>query len=308
MNDEFGVIRRSSSESVGLIGVGLVGTALADNLIAAGYGVVGFDIDGDRLGCLESVGGEPAASASEVGGKVNRVFLALMNSDIVRDVVEGPHGLMEAQSPPSYIVDCSTGDPEQTVRLASRLRERNVSLLDAPISGSSEQIRNREGVFMVGGETEDFEACKDLFEAVAKQFYHVGPSGDGAKAKLASNLILGLNRLVLAEGLVFAERLGLETGPFLALLKKTPSYSCAMDVKGRKLVDGDFTPQSKVAQHAKDLSIILKYAERLGQPLPLTDTHKNILDAAIDAGDGDLDNSAVIRQLRRIAKPRSARD
>ncbi len=154
---------------------------------------------------------------------------------------------------------------------------------------------------MVGGDPDAYEACKDLFGTIAKRFFYVGPSGHGSKAKLASNVVLGLNRLVLAEGLVFAEKLGLDLETFLPLLKETPAYSCSMDVKGQKMVEGDFEPQSRIFQHNKDLEIILRYAGAAGQPLPLTQLHKEIIESAIEAGDGQLDNCAVIRQIRRLA-------
>ncbi len=287
-------------EAIGLIGVGLVGSALAENLLGAGFSVVGFDIDGDRLRWLEEAGGEPASSAREVGERTGRVFLSLMTAEIVRQAVEGPQGLMRAKSPPSHVIDCSTADPEETIALAGRLREKNVSYLDAPVSGSSEQIRKREGVFMVGGDPAAFEACRDLFDAVARRSCYVGLSGDGSKTKLASNLILGLNRAALAEGMVFAERLGLDLKTFLPLLKKTPAYSRAMDAKGRKFLEEDYAPVARLVQHAKDLDIILDHAGRRGQPLPLASVHKDLLDAAIRAGDGDLDNCAVIKEIRRM--------
>ena len=289
-------------EPIGLIGIGLVGTALADNLLNAGYSVVGFDIDPGRCKTLRKLGGIGALSPLEVARQASRVFLSLMSTETVRDVLEGPAGLLKAESPPRYVIDTTTGDPEETARIASRLRQGEVFFLDSPISGSSEQIRQREGVPLIGGDRAAFDACKDLFSAIAKTFFYIGPSGDGSKAKLASNLILGLNRLALAEGLVFAQRLGLNLKAFLSLLKKTPAYSCSMDVKGEKMVEEDFQPESRMSQHRKDLEIILQYAEKSGQPLPLAQLHKDIIEAAIKAGDGNLDNCAVIKQIRRLAE------
>jgi len=104
---------------------------------------------------------------------------------------------------------------------------------------------------------------------------------------------------VLAEGLVFAEKLGLELEVFLQLLKQSPAYSVAMDVKGDKMIHGDFTPQSRILQHHKDMSIVLKYADAAGQDMPLTKVHLDIMESAIAAGDGELDNSAVIQEIRR---------
>ena len=153
---------------------------------------------------------------------------------------------------------------------------------------------------MVGGDKKAFEECENLLNLVTNQYVYMGASGSGSKAKLASNLILGLNRLVLAEGLVFAEKLGLDLPAFLELVKETPAYSRAMDVKGKKMVEGDFTAHSKIAQHHKDLTLIIDYASRAGQPLPLAGVHKEILEQVIARGKGDLDNAAVIEEYRRM--------
>jgi 3-hydroxyisobutyrate dehydrogenase-like beta-hydroxyacid dehydrogenase len=288
-------------ENVGLIGIGLVGAALAENLNRAGYFVVGCDIDSSRCRHLEKMGGRAVSTPREVAANVRRVFLSLMTTDIVRAVLMGSDGVLQAHKPPDYIIDTTTGDPDGTVEIARQLEKQNIRYLDAPISGSSQQIRNREGVVMVGGRHDAYRRCHDLFGAIARDVVYIGPSGSGARAKLVSNVILGLNRLVLAEGLVFAERFGFELSAFLELLKKTPAYSCAMDVKGQKMIDGDFSPQSRVAQHFKDLKLSLRYAEKLGQPLPLTRLHKKILADMIAAGDGGLDNAAVVKHFRRLA-------
>jgi 3-hydroxyisobutyrate dehydrogenase-like beta-hydroxyacid dehydrogenase len=284
---------------VGLVGLGLVGTALAESLLARQFKVVGFDIDAQRRADLEKSGGLWANGPAEIAGRVKRVILSLPDTDAVEQVVEGPEGLLAAHSLPAYIIDTTTGDPDRTTALAARLAQKGIAFLDATISGSSEQVRKREAVFMVGGNKGAFEKCKDIFDALAQKVFYLGPSGCGSKAKLASNLILGLNRLALAEGLVFAEKLGLDLRAFLELLRATPAYSAVMDTKGGKMLTDDFTAQARLRQHHKDVSLILKYAEQVGQELPLSKVHLDVLQEAIAAGDADLDNSAVIKELRR---------
>jgi 3-hydroxyisobutyrate dehydrogenase-like beta-hydroxyacid dehydrogenase len=287
-------------ETIGVIGIGLVGTALAENLLKSGFDIVGFDIAEEKRVHLEQLGGKAAVSSKDVARQTNRFILSLWNTEVVKDVIEGPDGLLQSEIKPKYIIDTTTGDPEQTEALAQRLLDQNIHFLDATISGSSQQIRKREGAFMVGGNRAAFDACCDIFKMLAEKYFYVGPSGSGSKAKLASNVILGLNRLVLAEGLVFAEKLGLDLKTFLPLLQATPAYSCAMDVKGQKMVDNNFAPQSKITQHNKDLDIILEYAQKTEQELPLTRLHKKILEDVIAAGEGELDTSAVIKQIRRL--------
>ncbi|MCH7559468.1 MAG: NAD(P)-dependent oxidoreductase [Planctomycetes bacterium] len=288
---------------IGLVGLGLVGTAMAERLLAEQFEVVGFDIDSTKCEHLEQLGGKALGSPAEVAEQVKRVVLSLPDTDVVLQVVEGTGGILEAKTLPRYIIDTTTGEPDETAALAQRLAEQDIYFLDAPFSGSSQQVRDKEIIFMVGGDKKAFEECKDIFDALGEKVFYVGESGNGSKAKLASNLILGLNRLTLAEGLVFASKLGLDAQGFLELLKVTPAYSAAMDVKGKKMLDGDFTAQARLRQHHKDVSIILKYAEKAEQELPLSKVHLDVLEKAIAAGDGDLDNSAVIREIERRIKP-----
>jgi len=293
-------------ETIGLIGIGLVGTALAENLLAAGYQVIGFAQSAASREKLARLGGRAAGRPGQVAEEAARVILSLPDSDVVNRIVSGPGGLLGAGSRLRLVLDTTTGEPERTEALAAQCAVHGVLFVDAPISGSSEQIRRRQGVVLVGGEPAAYDACLDLIRAVADRHYYLGGPGAGSRAKLASNLILGLNRLALAEGLVFAERLGLDLPAFLEMLKTTPAYSCAMDVKGEKMLRGDFAPQSKVAQHHKDLRIILQYAAKAGQELPLAALHKEILEQAMAAGEGDLDTSVVLQGLRRMRRRESA--
>lgn len=289
---------------VGLIGIGLVGTALAENLLARGFPVVGYDLDAGRRAELERRGGVAAASPAEAASRAPRVLLSLRDSATVLAVLDGLQGLLRADPLPRFVIDTTTGDPETTEGIAARLAGHGIRYLDAPLAGSSDDIRARDAAFLVGtGTPEDFAACADLFHAITERAFPLGPPGSGARAKLVTNLVLGLNRLALAEGLVFGERLGIDPAELLALLKATSSYSRAMDIKGEKMLTGDFTPQARLAQHRKDVGIILATAEKRGQPLPLSQAHRDVLDRAIAAGDGDLDNSAVIRELRRQRRP-----
>lgn len=115
--------------------------------------------------------------------------------------------------------------------------------------------------------------------------------------KLVVNLVLGLNRAVLAEGLTFAKRLGVSQQDALKVLKAGVAYSRIMDTKGDKMISGDFTPVARLSQHLKDVRLMLAAAARTGQRLPLSETHRELLERAEQLGLGALDNSAVIRAI-----------
>jgi 3-hydroxyisobutyrate dehydrogenase-like beta-hydroxyacid dehydrogenase len=284
---------------IGVIGLGLVGTALADILLARGCKLIGFDTDTQRCAQLREQGAVIADNPCQVASQVDCLILSLPDSAVVDQVLTSPGGVLESETLPAHCIDTTTGDPEDSVRFAGLCAGQGMAYLDATISGSSRQIAAREAVFMVGGDNTAFTQCQSLLHILSDKVFYLGLSGSGSCAKLASNLILGLNRLVLAEGLVLAEKLGLDLDRFLNLVKETPAYSRAMDVKGQKMLDQDFVPESRIRQHHKDVQLIMQYAKRHDQELPLSKVHLGILDQALAAGDGDLDNAAVIRELRR---------
>jgi 3-hydroxyisobutyrate dehydrogenase-like beta-hydroxyacid dehydrogenase len=290
-----------ATHPVGVVGIGLVGLALVERLRAAHIKVLGYDIDAARREALRAANGVVAASANDVFGSCDNVVLALPDGAQTTAVVRDALPVMSAGL---RIVDCGTGDPEQAVALAVRLAARGVRILDAPLSGSSQQIREGVAVMMIGGDRETVDALDPVLAAIAPRRFLLGPPGSGARAKLATNLLLGLNRAALAEALVFAESMQLDLRVFLDLVRATPAYSRAVDAKGQRMIDGEFAPpQSRIRQHRKDVGLMLAAAQQAGHALPLTALHAVLLDAAIADGAGDLDNAALIDTLRHWPLP-----
>jgi 3-hydroxyisobutyrate dehydrogenase-like beta-hydroxyacid dehydrogenase len=282
----------SNLEPVGLIGTGLFGTALAERLLADGFPVVVYNRTRAKADPLLELGAKWSDNPLE---DCRRVIFSLFTTEQVGQVFDR----MAARPLQSRIVlDTSTSNPQQTVALGTRLAGTGVRYLEAPFSGSSEQTRNHQSTAIVAGDLEPFQACQDLWECLAAKTYYVGAWGNAAKMKLVTNLVLGLNRAVLAEGLVFAEASGLKMEDALQILLNSPAYSRIMDAKGPKMVDGEFTPQARLAQHIKDVRLILGEAARGGLALPISAVHLDLLEQAVAAGLGELDNSAIIRVIQ----------
>ena len=284
----------TSPPAIGLIGLGLMGSALADRCLADGQPVIGWDIDAERRTALRERGGAVARDAQEVLGSCTRVLLSLPSHREVGDVVRAAHASLVRGL---TIIDTTTGDPASTEEVAKELSERGVSYLDATISGSSAQVRAGSATVMVGGDPASFEACSDIFALIGPQTFHTGPSGTGAKMKLVTNLVLGLNRAALAEGLAFAESIGLDPDLSLAVMRGSLAYSRIMDTKGERMVRRDFVPDARLSQHLKDVRLIVESGRQAGLPMPFSTVHRAVLEEAEAAGCGDLDNSAIIKVL-----------
>ena len=287
--------------AIGLVGLGLMGSALADRLLAAGQPVLGWDTDAERRTALHERGGGVARDLQEVFGSCSRVLLSLPTHREVGDVVQTAGA---ALSRGLTIVDTTTGDPASTEELARTLNERGVVYLDATISGSSAQVRAGSATVMVGGDTASVEACSDVFALIGPQIFHTGPAGTGAKMKLVTNLVLGLNRAALAEGLSFAESIGLDPNLSLAVMRGSLAYSRIMDTKGERMIRRDFVPDARLSQHLKDVRLIVDRGRQAGLTMPLSTAHCAVLEEAEAAGYGDLDNSAIIKVLVAVNRDR----
>jgi len=285
--------------------MGLLGSALTESLIKAGFTVRGYDTAPDRVREHEARGGVPARSPADAARGATVVMTCLMTADIVRDVLLGPDGAIDAAEPGLVVIDNSTIHPDASAALAGLLAQRGIPMLDAPVAGSSGQARRREAPIVVGGDPEVFARCRPILDALTERVRHVGPNGAGARAKLVINLVLGLNRLALAEGLLFGLRQGLDGRALLAVLKDSGAYSRAMDLKGERMVEGNFEAEGKLVQHLKDVELMLEVGHAAGAPLLATALHRQLLLAGVAGGLGDHDNSAIIAVLRSlIAAPR----
>ena len=276
---------------VGVIGLGLVGSALAEQFLAAGFDVCGHDFDPARTAALQKLGGMPLASNAEVARRCQRLVLSLPASDIAAQVLEETVGELAGK----LVIDTTTGEPESMIRLGSWVADHSGQYVDATIAGSSSQVRRGDVVVMLGGSAAAVAQCDDLLRTFSAKWFHLGPVGSGARMKLVVNLVLGLNRAVLAEGLAFAKACGIDPAKSLEVLQAGPAFSRVMETKGPKMLAGDFSPEARLAQHHKDVNLILAAGQNVGAKLPLSQLHQLLLAALTAAGYGDLDNSAIVR-------------
>jgi 3-hydroxyisobutyrate dehydrogenase-like beta-hydroxyacid dehydrogenase len=281
-------------EPIGLVGIGLMGSAIAQRLLVGRFAVLGYDRLPERMVTAQKMGVTSASNVMEIARQCRRIVLSLPDSASVRAVLEEMRGRMRAGQ---IIIDTTTGDAESAAAAGLRLSAMEVTYLDATISGNRDQLINTEVTVMAGGPRPAFDECQDLFQCFAKHSFHVGDWGFGAKMKLVANLVLGLNRAALAEGLALSQAIGLEASNALAVLLESPAYSRAMDTKGLKMVNGDFTPQARLSQHLKDVRLIVEAGRQAGLEMPLSRAHQHLLEEAEAAGLGSLDNAAIIQVL-----------
>jgi 3-hydroxyisobutyrate dehydrogenase-like beta-hydroxyacid dehydrogenase len=281
---------------VGIIGLGLMGIALCERLIDARHPVLGFDIDPARYDALKAVGGTIARSVRELAGRSRTIVIAVYSGEQV-EAVFGELAIGAGSATSAWICT-TTCTPDEIIRIAGRAAGSNIAFVEAPISGTSAEVRDGSAIALVAGEAGAIEAASAVLDSLCPQRVRVGKIGDASRTKLAINLILQGNRAALAEGIVFAERLGLDGRSFLAAARKSAAYSRVMDSKGEKMLARDFRPQSHISQTLKDAESILEEAARRDLQLPMTSVQAELLRAAIARVGPDSDSAAVIEAIR----------
>jgi 3-hydroxyisobutyrate dehydrogenase-like beta-hydroxyacid dehydrogenase len=275
------------TDTIGLFGLGLIGTALTKRTLTAERSVMGYDPAPSRMDAFAELGGTPSQPLDVWTAAV--VFAAVFDTDQLASLIENA-----PQNANAILISTSTCDPERMPELARLAYEKGIVLIEAPLSGTSKDLSEGNAVFLLAGDRDIISELDWLWRILGRAHYHVGEVGNGNRAKLAVNLVLGLNRAALAEGLVFAESLGLTAPDFLPLLKDTAAYSATMDSKGDKMVERDFAPLGRIAQSAKDFELITSSARASGQALPFATTYQDMMALCIETGGRDLDNSAIL--------------
>lgn len=284
------------AKTVGIFGLGLIGTALAERLLAAGHGVVGHDVDAARATILREMGGTPIEPDAVWQNDI--ILSAVFSTDQLADVISAaPDGSDKV------LVTMSTCDPDQIIELAQMAQKHSITLVEAPISGTSLQVQQGTALLLLAGDPAGLDVFEEIADAISPNRERVGAIGNGNKTKLAINCVLGLNRAAVAEGLVFAEALGLDPATYLQTALRSAARSDVMAAKGPMMVSRDFTPLGRIAQSQKDFKLIREMAARNGHgEMPMVNRYLEVMENAEQAGDSDLDNSAVFLAVSRMAK------
>lgn len=286
---------------IGYIGLGIMGKSIARNILKAGFPVVVHNRSRAAVKELMGEGAEEAFSPAEVASRCDVVFTNLPDSPDVEKVVLGPEGIIEKVHPGQIYIDNSTIKPGVARYIASRLAEKEVSALDAPVSGGDIGARDGTLTIMVGGPAPALEKVMPVFKAMSNTVTHVGEAGAGQVAKAANQIMVAAQMTAMAELLIFSQKAGVDPRKVIDAIKDGAARCWTLDVKPARLFAGDRKPGFKAYMQAKDLSIILETAREYGMPLPAAAQNAQLFESMLQMGMADLDNSAVIGVIEALA-------
>jgi 2-hydroxy-3-oxopropionate reductase len=281
-------------QKVGFVGLGIMGAAMAGNLLEAGHELVVHNRTRTKAEQLAQHGARVADSPREVAEASDVVITMLPGPLEVEEVVAGEGGLLEGASRGSLIVDMSTSSPLLARQLAHAAREKGVGVLDAPVSGGDIGARDGTLSIMVGGEEDDFERVRSLFEIMGGTVVHVGGTGAGQVVKACNQIVVALVIEAVAEAMVLGTKAGVATGSVLEILSGGLASSKVLEVKGEKFLSHEFTPGGKVEYHRKDLRIALAAGREYGVTLPIAALVEQMFGVLVAKGRGGWDHSALL--------------
>jgi 2-hydroxy-3-oxopropionate reductase len=283
---------------LGFVGLGIMGLPMAMNLLKNGFDVAICNRTKARADLLGPTGAKICTTPKEVAANADIIFTCVSDTPDVEDVIFGTDGIIHGAKPGSIVVDMSTISPEATKNFAEALRLKNIEMIDAPVSGGEAGAIAGTLSIMAGGSDEAFARVKPAFEAMGKNIVHVGTNGAGQVAKACNQIVIAVSIEGVSEALLLAERCGVDARKVREALMGGFAGSKVMEVHGNRMISNDYKPGFKAKLHRKDMGIVLETAAQVKAPIPAATLATKHIDAAIAAGDGELDSSAIFKVLK----------
>jgi 2-hydroxy-3-oxopropionate reductase len=295
-------IAQPGTTSVGFVGLGLMGMPMARRVLDAGYQLTVFNRTPEKARPLVEAGARQAASPAEVAAASDVTVTIVTDTPDVVEVVAGERGLLAGARRGGAWIDMSTISPSATRDLGARARERGLECLDAPVSGGPPGAAAGSLAIMVGGDQETFEACEPLLRTMGSAITHMGELGAGQVTKACNQIVLAGYLLAISEGLVFGAKAGVDPARIREALLGGYAQGRMLEVHGERMVRHAFEPGFFVRLHNKDLHIVLEMARSLAVPAPVAALAAQHFNALVAEGDGDLDNSSMVKVYEQLAR------
>lgn len=291
----------ANNMKLGFVGVGAMGSRIVRRLLANGYKLAVYDVNRANADALVGDGATVSDSLAALASTAKIILSCLTDDAAVRMAYLGPDGILAHAAPGTVVLEMSTIRPQTSREVAREGADRGISVLDVAISGSTPAVEQGIVTLLAGGEPRVFAAVEPIFKTIAKQYFHLGPSGSGTSAKLVVNTLLAVGMQAIAEACALGEKEGLDRDLLLAVLAKTAVVAPAHVGKLPRAARNDYSPQFPLRLMNKDLGLILEAASNLNLELPATKAAFQVNSEALALGP-EQDFSIVIREMESRAQ------
>lgn len=291
-----------NTKKIGFIGLGIMGRPMAINLLKAGYELVVYDTDADKILPVVAEGASAAGSSKEVASQCDIIITMLPNSPHVKTAVFDEDGIFEGMKSGNILIDMSSITPQASQEICARLEEAGCEMLDSPVSGGEPKAISGELSIMVGGKKKIFDLVKPILDVMSSTTVLCGGIGAGNTTKLVNQIIVAVNIAALSEGLILGKKAGVDPQIIYEAIRKGLAGSTVMDAKAPMMIKGNFDPGFRIALHIKDMENILEAGHKVGAPLPLSSQVMEMMQwLRMEGKDGE-DHSAIARYYEILSK------
>lgn len=287
--------------NVAFIGMGTMGAPMALNILKAGHEVIVHNRTREKERPLADAGALRAGTPREAAAGAGIIITCVSDTPDVEAIVLGDEGIIHGATAGSLLVDMSTISPTATRQMAATLAEKEIRMIDAPVSGGSEGAQNASLAIMVGGAAADVHHAMPVLEAMGKTITHVGGIGSGQITKAINQVILAGTFMGVAEGMVLGMKAGLDMQKVIEAISGGAAGSWVLSNRAMNMVKNTYPLGFRARLHHKDLRIALEAARDLGVTLPASALMDQMENGIIGRGYGDEDMSAMARTLRELA-------
>jgi putative dehydrogenase len=285
--------------NVGVVGLGIMGGAFAQNLVTAGWRVVGYDIDPRRRRAMAKAGVEIAPDARTLAAQVPTIITSLPKPSALDVTVKA---IVDADVRPQVIVEASTFTIADKTRAERALRKAGHVMLDCPISGTGAQARTRDLVVYASGDSKAIRRLRPMFAAFARATHDLGPFGNGSRMKYVANLLVAINNVAAAEAMVLGLKAGLDPQTVHDMVATGAGNSRVFELRAPMMVKDRYDePTMKISVWQKDMAVIGEFARGIGVPTPLFDATVPVYNKAMRSGHAEHDTAAVCAVLEAMA-------
>jgi 3-hydroxyisobutyrate dehydrogenase-like beta-hydroxyacid dehydrogenase len=286
---------------ISYLGLGTMGSGMAANLLKAGYKLTVWNRNGEKCEAFARKGARVADTPADAVRDVDLVMYSLSNDQAIEEVVFGPIGILSGIKEGQIAVDMSTVLPATSLREQEAYAKRGADFLDAPVFGSKNESANAKLWIMAAGNKAVFDKVKPVLEHLGQTIHYFGKNGNAAAMKLVGNLIVALELEALSEGLVLAQKAGLDLNTVMEVVKVADFRSPLLVSNGQNILKRDFSPSFALKLMLKDADLVEKFANSLQSPIPALRVVEKNLAAAVALGSGNENASALIKALEKSA-------
>jgi 3-hydroxyisobutyrate dehydrogenase len=280
---------------IGFVGLGIMGRPMALNLLKAGFAVTVYNRTQEKMNAVVSAGAQPAKSAADAAARSEIVITMVSDTPDVEDVIFGKDGVSDGVNDGQTVIDMSSISPSATEQFAARLKERNVEMLDAPVTGGEKGAIEGTLSIMIGGQKETYERCLPIFQALGRTIVYAGSHGNGQRMKLVNQMLCAQHIVAMSEALRFARKQGLDVGVTLKAVSGGAAGSWMLSNLAPKVLENDFAPGFSIRLQQKDLRLVNEALEKIEGRYCAAELAYQLFTEAIEKGLGELGTQGFIK-------------